>query len=136
MAQRPVFVYPFALPLFTWFSGHSSALRDTEGHKKSASLLSVCDFVRNIESVQIACEASALPLSQAGINLLESIVYSHNWTSEIRGNYAVNVAILNDLCSLAPAVVQTIGQTILFVEPELVKSRLYGAEVGPNPQED
>ena len=59
-------VYPFGLPLSTWFSGHISALRDTEGHKKSSRLLSVCDFVRNIERVQIACEASALPLSQAG----------------------------------------------------------------------
>jgi hypothetical protein len=43
--------YTLSLPLFSWFSGHSRALRDTEGHKKSASLLSVCDFVRNIESV-------------------------------------------------------------------------------------
>jgi hypothetical protein len=31
------FLWPkanFSLPLFTWISGHSSALRDTEGHKK------------------------------------------------------------------------------------------------------
>jgi len=76
MAQKPVLVYPYGLPLFTWFSGHISALRDTDGHKKSASLLSVCDFVRNFESVQIVCEASALPLSQAGVNSLESTTYS------------------------------------------------------------
>ena len=68
---KPVLVYPFGLPLSTWFSGHISALRDTEGHKKSSRLLSVCDFVRNIESVQIACEASALPLSQAGVKSVE-----------------------------------------------------------------
>ena len=38
MAQRPVSYTPFFTP-FLWFSGHSRALRDTEGHKKSASLL-------------------------------------------------------------------------------------------------
>ena len=59
-------VYPFGLPFFSRFSGHSRALRDTEGHKKPASLLSVCDFVRDVERLQVACEASALPLSQAG----------------------------------------------------------------------
>ncbi|MGH9968810.1 MAG: hypothetical protein ACREBG_13405, partial [Pyrinomonadaceae bacterium] len=66
LCPKVMLVVPLCVPLFTSFSGHSSLLRDTEGHKKSASLLSVCDFVRNIEGVQIACEASALPLSQAG----------------------------------------------------------------------
>jgi hypothetical protein len=42
---------------------------DTEGHKESASLLDVYDFLRKFESVQIVCEASALPLSQAGVSL-------------------------------------------------------------------
>jgi hypothetical protein len=83
---KPVLVYPFGLPLSTWFSGHISALRDTEGHKYSPSLLSVCDFVRKIESVQIVCEASALPLSQAGecfryvqstLSFLESATVHH-----------------------------------------------------------
>ena len=67
MAQRPVFVYPFLYPFFRGFrdtAGHYVTLRDT---KKPASLLSVCDFVRKIESVHMVCEASALPLSQAGI---------------------------------------------------------------------
>src|SRR5262249_51940087 len=57
---------PLSLPLFSWLSGHSRAPRDTEGHKESASLLDVYDFLRKFESFQIVCEASALPLSQAG----------------------------------------------------------------------
>jgi len=57
---------PLFVPLFRWFSGHSRAPGDTEGHKESASLLDVYDFLRKFESFQIACEASALPLSQAG----------------------------------------------------------------------
>jgi hypothetical protein len=32
---------PLFVPLFKWFSGHSRAPGDTEGHKKPASLLSV-----------------------------------------------------------------------------------------------
>jgi hypothetical protein len=30
---KPVLVYPFGLPLSTWFSGHIRTLRDTDGHK-------------------------------------------------------------------------------------------------------
>jgi hypothetical protein len=97
---KPVLVYPFGLPLSTWFSGHISALRDTEGHKKSSRLLSVCDFVRNIESVQIACEASALPLSQAGdkffiINNLRGLL------SQLLAANSANIGIVCDLGPLA-----------------------------------
>ncbi len=92
---KPVLVYPFGLPLSTWFSGHISALRDTDGHKKSSRLLSVCDFVRNIESVQIACEASALPLSQAGVTPVLPILTK---TASRQGTnlFAANGLILND----------------------------------------
>ena len=93
-------VYPFGLPLSTWFSGHISALRDTEGHKKSASLLSVCDFVRNVENVQVACEASALPLSQAGVSPLESMGYADSWTRDLTANLTANVGILDDRARL------------------------------------
>jgi hypothetical protein len=72
---------PLFVPLFSWFSGHNGTLADTEGHKKPASLLSVCDFVRKIESVQIVCEASALPLSQAGGKSFKLNSYSQVWTS-------------------------------------------------------
>lgn len=51
IALRPEAEPALFLPLFKRFSGHISALRDTERHKKSASLLSVCDFVRNVETV-------------------------------------------------------------------------------------
>jgi hypothetical protein len=63
LGLKPVLVYPFGLPLSTWFSGHISALRDTEGHKESASLLDVYDFLRKFERFQIVCETSTLPLS-------------------------------------------------------------------------
>jgi len=63
--RLPLFV-PLFVPLFSWFSGHNRTRGDTEGHKKPASLLDVYDFLRKFESFRIVCEASALPLSQAG----------------------------------------------------------------------
>jgi hypothetical protein len=91
MALEPVFVYLFCtpfVPLFRWLSGHSRAPGDTEGHKTPASLSGVYDFVRKLESFEIVCEASALPLSQAG---LESITYKEQWTSQL----AVSLLKLN-----------------------------------------
>src|SRR5689334_18994326 len=77
MALLPIFgssFVPLFVPLFLWFSGHSRAPGDTERHKKSASLLDVYDFLRKFESGRIVCEASALPLSQAG-NVFMSAMY-------------------------------------------------------------
>ena len=77
-------VYPF-LRGFQDTAGHRGTARDT---KKPASLLSVCDFVRNVEAVGVVCEASALPLSQAGdkflnINSLQALL-----DQQITGSYA------------------------------------------------
>jgi hypothetical protein len=53
-------VYPFGVPLSTWFSGHIGALRDTAGHTNHSVFIDVYEIVQENEKFKTAPEANAL----------------------------------------------------------------------------
>jgi len=57
---RPALVYPFGVPLSTWFSGHIGVLGDTEGHTNHSVFIDVYDFVQENRKLGTAPEANAL----------------------------------------------------------------------------
>ncbi len=85
-------------------SGLSIGAERTVGPPRS-TLLGSCQGVTNISPPHFwrVCKSircnnlrrSAQLLSQAGVNLLESIGYGGYWTTELAGNFTANVGILH-----------------------------------------
>ena len=57
---KQALVYPFGVPLSTWFSGYIRTLRETEGHKNRPIFIGVYEFVQEKRKLRTALEANAL----------------------------------------------------------------------------